>query len=209
MVGTAMSSPTTLAHRPQSPEVRLLERVRDGTDDVAWAEFVNTYQPVLSAFVRKRGVYPADVPDVVQGILAQLVRALARFEYDPSRGQFRTWLWRVACNAASKWMQNRASRNRAEVAWCRQRPADTGEPEAGSECDRARALGILNRVLDEVRQTTAPTTWACFEGQVLRGRAVGEVAAELGVSANAVYVNACRVRARVRESRPQFPSQCF
>jgi DNA-directed RNA polymerase specialized sigma24 family protein len=188
MVGPAMPSPTALANRPRSPEARLLERIRDCTDVAAWAEFVNSYQPVLTAFVRRRGVYPADVPDVVQEILARLARALT-------------------CNAASNWIQKRVSRARVEAEWCRHRSTDTGGPDAVGERDRSKALRALDLILAEVRKATSPATWACFEGQVLRGRPAPELAAELGISTNAVYVNACRVRARVRERCTPFSSR--
>ena len=207
MVRSAVCLPTSQVSRSRSPEARLLERVRDRTDAAAWAEFVHTYQPRLTAFVRKQGVVPADVPDVVQEILVRLVGALARFEYDPARGRFRTWLWRVACNAASNWTRKRASRARAEAEWFRHRPADTEDPDAAGERGRADALRVLDRALAEVREATSPATWACFEEQVLRGRPAAELAAELGVSRNAVYVNACRVRARVRTRWIRFPAR--
>lgn len=209
MVGSVMSPPSALANRPRSSEARsearLLERVRDRTDAAAWAEFVSEYQPVLTAFVRRRGVLPADVPDVVQEILARLVGGLARLEYDPARGRFRTWLWRVTCNAATSWIRKRVSRARAEAEWRKHRRTDAGDPDAGGEFDRAQALQALDQILAEVREATAPVTWACFEGQFLRGRPVAELAAELGVSTNAVYVNACRVRARVRDRWARVP----
>src|SRR5262249_33647336 len=73
MTCSAMYSPADGGSQPQSPEVRLLKRVRDRTDAGAWNVFVDEYQPVLRAFVRRQGVYASDVPDVVQEIFAQLV----------------------------------------------------------------------------------------------------------------------------------------
>jgi RNA polymerase sigma-70 factor (ECF subfamily) len=193
----------SLARKPRPPEARLLERVRDRTDAAAWAEFVDEYEPVLRAFARRNGVAAADVPDVVQDIFVRLVPALARFEFDPSRGRFRTWLWRVTCNAAANWRRKRASRSRAEAAWCTHRSADAAETRETGEPVRRRQ--VLDQVLAEVRETTAPATWACFEGRVLRDRPAADLATELGVSPNAVYVNACRVRARVREQCDRHP----
>ena len=199
MICSAMSSPADAGSRPQSPEVRLLQRVRDRTDAAAWETFVDEYQPVLRAFVRRQGVYASDVPDVVQEILARLVPALSRFEFDPSRGRFLTWLWRIASNAAKNWSRKRLGRARAEAAWHRLQPTNQRGDDAPDEQERARLRQVLDQVFAEVRQTTLPATWACFEGQVLHGRPAGELATELGVSQNAVYVNTCRVRARVRE----------
>jgi RNA polymerase sigma-70 factor (ECF subfamily) len=185
------------ARQPCPPEARLLERVRDRADAAAWAEFVDRYEPVLRAFARRNGVAASDVPDVVQDIFVRLVPALARFALDPSRGQFRTWLWRVTCNAATNWRRKRTSRDRAEAAWCRHRSAGAaGAREAGGP---VRLRQVLDQVLAEVRETTSPAAWACFEGRVLRDRPAAVVANELGVSRNAVYVHVCRVRARVRE----------
>jgi RNA polymerase sigma-70 factor (ECF subfamily) len=193
------------ARKPRSPEARLLERVRDRTDAAAWVEFVDVFEPVLRAFVRRNGVAAADVPDVVQDIFARLVPALARFEFDPSRGRFRTWLWRITCNAATNWRRKRASRSRAEAVWCSRQSADAAGANARESRELVRFRQILDQVLAEVRETTSPATWACFEGRVLRDRPAAEVATELGVSANAVYVNACRVRARVREQSIHHP----
>jgi RNA polymerase sigma-70 factor (ECF subfamily) len=193
------------ACKPMPPEARLLARVRDRTDAAAWAEFVDVYGPVLRAFVRRNGVAAADVPDVVQDIFARLVPALARFEFDPSRGRFLTWLWRVTCNAAANWRRKQASRSRAEAAWCGDRSAAVAEPDTREAGEPVRHRQLLNQVLAEVRETTSPATWACFEGRVLHDRPAAELATELGVSLNAVYVNACRVRARVREHFTRHP----
>ena len=54
-------------------------------------------------------------------------------------------------------------------------------------------------MLERVRTQSQPKTWACFEQHILRGRPSVEVAAELRLTANSVYVNASRVLARVRE----------
>jgi RNA polymerase sigma-70 factor (ECF subfamily) len=174
-------------------------------DEVAWTEFVKVYQPIIRAFVRRQGVAAGDVSDVVQDIFVRLIPVLARFNYDPSRGQFRTWLWRITSNAASNWNRKQASRARTEAAWRERRSAYSVREDAPREQAQARLGHLLDRVLVEIRATTAPATWACFEGRVLRDRPAIEVATEVGVSLNALYVNVSRVRARVREQCVRCP----
>lgn len=205
MTRPVKDSPSDVETRPHSREVELLERVRDRTDAAAWSAFVAEYQPVLRAFVRRHGVKAADVPDVVQDVLARLVPALARFEFDPSRGRFLTWLWRVTGNAAKNWISKQITRTRLEAAWHRQQPVTETGTDAPDERERARLRQTLDRVFAAVRRTTRPAAWACFEGQVLHGRPADELAAELGVSSNAVFVNTCRIRARVREQCLRYP----
>ncbi len=57
---------------------------------------------------------------------------------------------------------------------------------------------ILEVVLPRVRETTSPAVWACFEARLVQRRPAAEIAAKLGISANAVYVYASRVLQEVR-----------
>jgi RNA polymerase sigma-70 factor (ECF subfamily) len=183
--------------------VSLIERVRNPEDAVAWGEFFAIYRPLLMAYVRKRGVSEHDAADVVQEVFARLVRALADFEFDAERGRFRTWLWRVTYNALADWGRRRATRDRAEQGWIDQHlRADDDNSDA--DWDELYRRRILEVVTERVRATTQPVTWACFEGRILAGRPAAEIAAETGVSVNAVYVNASRLLARIREECDSF-----
>jgi hypothetical protein len=61
--------------------------------------------------------------------------------------------------------------------------------------DRER---ILEVVLPEVRKATSPRAWACFEGRMMERRPAANLRAELGITANAVYVYASLVLRKVR-----------
>ncbi|MFI5455261.1 MAG: RNA polymerase sigma factor [Isosphaerales bacterium] len=56
----------------------LLVRIRDPADTKAWGEFVALYQPLLTAYVRQRGLGEEDVRDVVQDVFARLVKSRQR-----------------------------------------------------------------------------------------------------------------------------------
>jgi RNA polymerase sigma-70 factor (ECF subfamily) len=195
---TAMPTPHAVSASDPSEEARLLQRVRDRTDAGAWAEFVEAYQPMIRAFVRRHGAATDDVPDIVQDVFVRLIPTLARFRFDPSRGRFRTWLWRVVGNIVVNWNRKRNSRARTEAAWRERRSAHDRDNDS-AEPEQPYLRPLLDQVLVEVHGTTLPTTWACFEGRVLRDRPAVELAVELGVSQNSVYVNASRVLAQVRK----------
>ena len=84
------------------PDTRdtLLARLRDPSDQAAWAEFLSIYQPLIYRFSRSRGLQDADAQDATQHVLWAVARAADRWEPDPSRGRFRSWLAKVASNAA-------------------------------------------------------------------------------------------------------------
>jgi RNA polymerase sigma-70 factor (ECF subfamily) len=184
----------------------LIRRVRDPADADSWREFVALYEPLLLSYVRSRGLGEHDARDVVQDIFARLLQALPAFELDPSRGGFRSWLWQVTCHAVADWARRGRRQHAAENEWHRRLTAPAPSDETGSEAEwlAAHRRRVLEFVLEQVRGQTQPPTWACFEQHVLHGRRGADVAAELGITANAVFVNASRVLARVREQCAEY-----
>jgi RNA polymerase sigma-70 factor (ECF subfamily) len=175
----------------------LLRRLRDTQDQASWAEFVALYEPLLTRYVRKKGVGEHDAQDIVQAVLVSLLRKLPTFELDRGRGRFRTWLWQVTHNAVIDWARSRRRTQEAEVRlrgeW------RVGEPEPDPDWDAEVRKRVLEYALEKVRAQTNPATWACFEKYLLKGRPGADVGVEVGLPANTVYVYAARVLARVRE----------
>jgi RNA polymerase sigma-70 factor (ECF subfamily) len=180
-------------------DTSLLRRVQDPADTAAWGEFVELYEPLLLAYVRSRGLTPGDAQDVVQEVLLALLRALPQFTLDPQRGRFRTWLYQVTVNKLKDHTRRLRSRERAEQGWREHSAAVAAD---GAQPDTDWLSGYRRRVLDfalaRVKGQTQPRTWSCFEQHVLHGRTGEELAQELGITANAVRVNANRILDRVR-----------
>jgi RNA polymerase sigma-70 factor (ECF subfamily) len=179
----------------------LIRRVRDAADTRSWAEFVALYEPLLMSYVLSRGLPLDDAQDVVQDILIGLLKALPNFELDHRQGRFRTWLWQVTRNAIVSAARRKNRRGNAEGEWKRRFTGvvDTPGQIEDAQWTRAYRQRVLDFALGRVREQTQPRTWACFAKHLLEGRPSAAVAAELGLTANAVYVNASRVLGRVRE----------
>jgi RNA polymerase sigma-70 factor (ECF subfamily) len=181
--------------------VSLLLRVRNPNDARSWREFVALYEPLLLSYVRSRGLTEHDARDVVQQIFIALLKALPTFELNKTRGRFRTWLWQIASNAIADWARRQRRQTKAETHWLEQlstTDADDSQQREAEWRDEYRKY-ILEKVLKRVREKTQPKTWACFEQHLKLGRPGAEVAAELGMTPNAVYVSAARVLAKVRQ----------
>lgn len=179
----------------QTP-VSLLQRLRDPANRDSWSEFVELYEPLLFNYIRKRGLRDHDAEDVVQGIFISLLRKLPQFQFDRSKGRFRTWLWQVAHNAIVDWARARRRLQKAEE---QRRQVREEIPISDDDWDVMHRQRIAQFVIDRVRAQTAPKTWACFEQHLIEGRSGADVGAELGLPANTVYVYAARVLARIRE----------
>src|SRR5215472_14509304 len=111
----------------------LLMRIRDPADGRAWGEFMALYEPLLTAYVRHRGLALEDTRDVVQDVFARLVKSLPEFRLDRARGQFRTWLWQVCQSALIDWARRRKRQSRVEGAWLKRLSESPPPQESDSD----------------------------------------------------------------------------
>jgi RNA polymerase sigma-70 factor (ECF subfamily) len=173
----------------------LLERLRKADEPRAWQRFVELYTPLLLYWARRYGLERHDAEDLVQEVLTHLVKALPKFSYDQG-GSFRSWLRTVTLNK----LRDRARRQKVPLLAASGKlsgVADTHEGELFTEEEHRQYLA--RRALEVMQAEFEPTTWkACWEF-IVAGRPAAEVAADLGISENAVYIAKCRVLRRLRK----------
>jgi RNA polymerase sigma-70 factor (ECF subfamily) len=171
-----------------------LLRFRRGANDQDWRELVDCYRPLIEGTVHRMGLSGADVDDVVQDVLVQLFKTLPVFEYRRDRGRFRSWLRRVTTNKVRDRLRRPCESLLVESA------ADVAlDSISEEEWKLAFRLEVLRYAVRRVREQVRTRTWQCFAGHVLERRTAAELSQEVGVSENAVYINSCRVMARIRE----------
>ena len=174
----------------------LLERLRQPNQPDAWARFVELYTPLLLRWARRRRLSDQDAADLVQEIFVLLVQKLPEFRHDGVR-TFRGWLRTLTLN---KWRENH--RRRTVPA----QPVDPGAlanlpaPENSGLFEEAEYRQYLvHRALELMKAEFQPQTWkACWEW-VVAGRPAEDVARELGITLNAVYLAKSRVLTRLRQ----------
>lgn len=175
--------------------VSLLERLRLPGEAAAWDRFVSLYTPLLFHWARRFGLNEPDAADFVQDLFTILVREMPRFHYDPAR-RFRGWLWTVAVN---KWRERQ--RRPAAVLAVDAATLNVASPEdaVGDFDESEYRRYLVDRALQLMQAEFQPATWkACWE-YVVGGRPAAEVAAELGMTVNAVHLAKSRVVRRLRE----------
>jgi RNA polymerase sigma factor (sigma-70 family) len=178
----------------------LLLRLRDHADHAAWSRLVTIYTPLLTAWIRRAGVAPQDADDLVQEVLLAAARELPGFRYDRSQGSFRGWLRSVLIRRIR---HHQRGRNRTTTT----RPLDDAlldsleDPasDLSREWDAEHDGHVAAGLLETARPDFAEQTWVAFTRIVMDGEKPAAVAADLGMSLDAVYQARSRVLARLRQ----------
>jgi RNA polymerase sigma-70 factor (ECF subfamily) len=177
----------------------LLLRLRDVKDGPAWDLFVETYTPLVYAYCRRRGLQSSDIADVTQEVMAQVMRSIADFSYDPGRGRFRDWLGTVTRTKILRFLRNNNRPGRAGYSTAEEILKQVEDPEADTLWTEGFQARVLEVALGRTRPAFETATWDLFHGSWIDGKPAARLAEELRVPVEAVYVAKSRVLKRLRE----------
>jgi RNA polymerase sigma-70 factor (ECF subfamily) len=179
-----------------STSVSLLWRLRQPNQEAAWQRFVDLYAPLIYHWSRSQGLDPTDSSDLVQDVLAILVRKLPEFEYDPKQ-RFRGWLRTVTVNKACDFQRRRLTRPSTGMEKTIERIAVADGIDLFDEAEYRSFL--VKRAMELMQAEFQDPSWQACWKHIVEGRKAADVAQELGLTANAVYIAKCRVMRRLRD----------
>jgi RNA polymerase sigma-70 factor, ECF subfamily len=177
----------------------LLERVR-ARDQAAWERLVTLYGPMVYGWCTRAGLQAADAADVGQEVFTAVARGIDRFRHDRPGDTFRGWLFTIARNTIRSWyLQSGGAGVGGSDAqrWLAQLPAE--EPASSADEQENEAQALCRGAIELVRGEFEPVTWQAFWRAFVDGHRPADIACDLGISANAVYLAKSRVLRRLRE----------
>jgi RNA polymerase sigma-70 factor (ECF subfamily) len=187
---------------PLLTRASLLARLGDPQDSTAWRQFVELYGGLVYSFARKRGLQDADAADLTQDVFLAMARAAGRWQYNPARGSFRSYLYTVTRNKIAKFLHRRGTSpvgSGDTNAHLRLDEEPGREPDLEAAWEQELQQQLFRVAAAEVQGSFAPNTWQAFWKTAVEGKSGADVAAELGMSPGAVYVARSRVLARLTE----------
>jgi RNA polymerase sigma factor (sigma-70 family) len=188
----------------------LLLRLRDPRDDWAWTRFVDVYGPLVYRYVRRRGFQDADAADLTQDVLRSVAHAMRSFQYDPTRGSFRGWLFTATRHVVERARANQRRRAQAGGSEFERLIENQPEPtmsEEQGEWDREFEQRLFDWAAEQVRKEVQAPTWEAFWRTAVEHAKPRDVAAALGLSVSGVYVAKSRVLARLRAVIEEFKGE--
>ena len=176
----------------QTTPPSLLLRLRDHEDQDAWTTFTDVYGPLVYGYCRKRGLDGNDSADVAQEVLIRVARGIRKFDYDRSKGRFRSWLSTIVHNEISRWMSRTNIATNADLHTI-DHPCNTNAALWSEHFEGH----ILEAALKVSRNYFEELTWRAFELVWIENRPVTEVAAVVGRPLDFVYTAKSRVLKRL------------
>ncbi len=175
----------------------LLVRLKE-QDPLAWRRLTALYGPEVYRWGRRAGLRAEDAEDVGQEVFRSVAAKLADFRRENPGDSFRGWLWTITRNKIRDHWRASAGRDEAVggSAFHDRLGQVPAEPEDSS--GSGTSGGLVHRALELVRSDFEERTWQAFWRDAVEGRAAAEVADELGIKPNAVYIAKSRVLSRLR-----------
>jgi RNA polymerase sigma-70 factor (ECF subfamily) len=174
----------------------LIGALQTGGRRDAWSEFHGLYGELILRWCRRGGLGAVEAEDVCQEVYLKLFKGIRGYQID--RGRFHSWLYAVVDRARVDFLRGA---NRVQLltdsllehlgAHERSaRPEESGDRGAGE---------LWGKIVAAVKGQFADHYWQAFCRHKLDGMKARDVAEELGLTENVVYVACNRVMARLRE----------
>lgn len=179
-------------HGQTTTHASLLIRLRKGADSAAWQEFHDRYGELIRGFARRRDLQPADCDDVAQEVMLSLSKVMPNFQYDPSKGKFRSYLKTATLRAIFR----KTRQKHGEGALGSIEEATT-TAEADAAVEEAWELEWQRYHLRQAMRTLegefSETDREAFRRCAIEGGDAQATAAELNISVNRVYQAKSRI----------------
>jgi RNA polymerase sigma-70 factor (ECF subfamily) len=188
--GRSRTSPSLLAGlKVQHPE--------------AWRRLARLYGPLVYSWCRRRGLQASDAEDVVQEVFLTVARRIGDFRHDQPGATFRGWLWTITRFKLGDWIRRQDSRDPvAGGTDAHRRLQELPDPNGDASVEVAptgATAGLYRRALDLIHTEFGERTWQAFWRVAVEGQTPADVAADLGLTRNAVYLARSRILRRLRE----------
>lgn len=185
---------------PGSTASSLIAGVKN-LDPDAWRNLASLYGPLIYSWARRAGLRGEDAADVTQEVFRAVATSAARLHHGQPGNTFRGWLWTVTRNKIRDFWRSQANRPHATggtdgqdlLMFIAQHDFDSQSGASTAVC------GVIHRAIQLVRGEFEGRTWDAFWRMTIEERSAQEVAQELGMTANAVYVARSRILRRLRD----------
>ena len=184
--------------KPLNTRQTLLFKIRNQYDDSAWDEFIHFYRPYVYRVIQNLNCKSSDIEDILQEVMLIAWKMLPEFEYDSSKGRFRSWLCTVARRTFFTFV-NRSNKNEVFEDVIKSEELSSGiDPEIEDISRREWEKHIADMAWESIAGKFDEQVLEAFK-RLASGEKGETVARDLNLSQNSVYVYKKRVLAALQK----------
>jgi len=179
----------------------LLDRLQKDSDPASWQRLIDIYAPLIRFWLSRSPLQNADHDDLTQEVLKIVVQKLPEFQRR-REGSFRAWLRVVTVNCLREfWRLSKHHPVATGDSDFLQKLQELEDPQSelakvwNTEHDRH----VVRRLLELIGPQFEPTSLQAFRKVVLEGQKPSQVASELGISVNAVFLAKSKILRQLRQ----------
>lgn len=180
----------------------LLQKVRE-FDQRSWDRLIRLYGPLVYRWCRQSNLQDSDAADIGQEVFRSVARSLGQFLHDSDQGTFRGWLKTITVNKIRDFAR---TRQKSPQGVGGQSPGAGSLPDIAfpEPDDSAFALTatddqlLRRRAIEMTLEDCDDRTRQVFWRLVAEDQPPRQVAADFGMTVNAVYVLKSRLLRRIR-----------
>jgi RNA polymerase sigma-70 factor (ECF subfamily) len=173
-------------------------------DDKAWSDFYELYAPIIVNFARKRGCSKELAEDVLQETTMVLMRDRKSFEYDKTKGRFKSLLFKITDSKIIDAYRRAGKISKLENSeFFNKMAASGGESyltEKEALWDKEWKERILHESFLEAKKRVKPKTFKCFEELYLNEKPAKVIAREMKISPNLISQHKFKVLKIITET---------
>jgi RNA polymerase sigma factor (sigma-70 family) len=185
----------------------LLIRLKDLDDQESWKDFFDTYAKLIYGVAIKTGLSDTEAQEVVQETVIAVSKNIGEFEYDRTKGTFKSWLlhtarWRINDQLRKRQREGGAfgvghkTTTRTSTV---ERVADPAGFNLEAIWDQEWERNIFDAAIARVKRKVRAKQYQIFDLYVVKQWPVQKVARTLGVNIGRVYLAKHRVSALIRK----------
>ena len=148
------------------------------------------YSEIIISLGRLKGLTDTECDDLLQEVMFRFFQNSQTFVFDPGIARFRTYFGRIIHGKIIDILRRRPPVNQSMETL----PEDSADADDGPDdilntalLYEWRAL-ILHDAMELLRKEVEPVTYCAFELYMVQEMPVDQVAAQLGISRNQVYI---------------------
>jgi RNA polymerase sigma-70 factor (ECF subfamily) len=184
---------------PLETRQSLIVRLKSEQNELAWRDFVCTYERFLDQLARRQGVPERHIPDVTQQILLTIARSIDGWKDDGNVASFRRWLSTVSRNVVIRFMARERKQAGGIGGSELLAQLQNVEDKPDEKYIQRYQHELVVWAAEQVRHEFLDTSWRAFWATVIEEQAVDKVAAELKVTPGSIYMSRSRIMARIRK----------